>query len=476
MERLTGLGIIGSFLLVVGVFLPAVSAPILGAASYAQLWTLHDKVRWDYIVIGMSVVSLLFTLVGAFGFQLLFGGGFLALFGFQFFQLHHQSGGFVQLQMGGVVLISGALLLFLVGLAAIGGEVHKDVVRGPTLLLALLLVTGDVQAAPSPRKLGVVYWLHGEELVELERTAFAVERKTDVPGAAAKMVGKNLLTTLAQVGIARFGGGAAMQTAGGLAGLALMGAPSSVDYDTKTTIATQGMTSPVRITESRPTFVVRSPTFNAHQGVITKLESIRGVRRVTADTTSDVNGNERGTSSARVMAFEAETDPNDPAVIRIQPKGVLPAGEYAIGNAQDAFCFAIDSGKKPAIQASENPGVLSYVRAATAAANSVPTPANSPEETLEAFIAAQERGDLDGAAALVSRRSRPEFTESSKAAGKDAFQQQGHELRAAAYVADGRQSISTRRRFASSTGKKIVLVREGDAWRVDPRRTAKSNE
>jgi hypothetical protein len=98
----------------------------------------------------------------------------------------------------------------------------------------------------------------------------------------------------------------------------------------------------------------------------------------------------------------------------------------------------------------------------------------TPEETVEAFIEAQERGDAAAAGAMITIEARSEFEETTRSMEHDDIVAAGLQFRQEKYRLE--ESAATSAIFYS-TGSALYLAmtREENRWRVDPLRTDQLN-
>lgn len=325
-------------------------------------------------------------------------------------------------------------------------------VRCAVVMLVLGLVSSAI--AESPRKLGIVYWKNGSQLVPLEHTALQVVDKQEngavtlARGASRGILGNLLAGT----------GVPLLQYGGAIVGSSYVSATGEAKIRRDVFVTTPA--SPVRIPVGKPVFTVRSPAFNPQTDSIVQL-TVNGDRRgFTCKGTAEGGFTQ---TNAKTCRMEVEVDPADPMVYLLTPAGTLPPGEYELGPEHDAFCFAIDP--TAAVAASADAAVGS-----DAAADAPPLPAvttqATPSEVLAAFAAAEARGDAKAAARHLSKGCRVSYLAGSKKISKAELAKSGRELAAAHYVP--KKFGATEAVLASNSAEETIrLVKEEGSWRID---------
>lgn len=157
------LGLIGSFLLIIGVFTPLLSAPIIGDINYFQ----NGKGDGIYIV-GLAVLSIACLLFRAFNGLWFTSVLSIALMGYTFMnlqstitQLQKNASGLgvamaqsVQMSWGWGILIIGAILVFAAPVSNLPNAQHKQQETHPlvAILTCILIVAGIIS--------GLYYFTH----------------------------------------------------------------------------------------------------------------------------------------------------------------------------------------------------------------------------------------------------------------------------------------------------------------------------
>ena len=98
----------------------------------------------------------------------------------------------------------------------------------------------------------------------------------------------------------------------------------------------------------------------------------------------------------------------------------------------------------------------------------------TPVETLEAFIDAQEAGDIDAIARLITSESRTEFEETARGMTHDDLVAAGLQFRQEEYRLE-EQTKESAVFYSPTSALYLAMSREDGRWRVDPARTDKLN-
>jgi hypothetical protein len=94
----------------------------------------------------------------------------------------------------------------------------------------------------------------------------------------------------------------------------------------------------------------------------------------------------------------------------------------------------------------------------------------SPAETLEAFIRAQENGDLDKTKSFVAKAAQAEFAEASHGMTKDDLVATGLQFRGDQYqVEEVGKVVATL--YSAHAALYMGMTKEEGRWKVDPHRT-----
>lgn len=98
----------------------------------------------------------------------------------------------------------------------------------------------------------------------------------------------------------------------------------------------------------------------------------------------------------------------------------------------------------------------------------------TPTQTLEAFIQAQESGEVEAVRDLLVKEARAEFDEMSARMSRDDLIATGLRFEQERYRLEETKT-DTATFYAASSALYLVMVREENRWRLDPKRTDRVN-
>lgn len=99
----------------------------------------------------------------------------------------------------------------------------------------------------------------------------------------------------------------------------------------------------------------------------------------------------------------------------------------------------------------------------------------SPTETLEAFIEAQESGEVTRVGEFIVKEARSDFEENSRGMNHDDMVAAGLQFRGEQYrLEETREDVAIF--YSPASALYLALTKEDGRWKIDPKRTDKLNK